>query len=188
MFKCLRCIYLESSHRKFFLAGLEALRHEHENILSKSSKRNRSKTLTSCWEAYHLKDNFRIWNVNRRHMSDEKNLMTFHYTGCLIRIQIMMYYNPYITGQYNPLYTLNNQCFFIAHNDFFSGLPYFHAWSLLKVTCVHANFMQFVEEDSQVHPIYSNLSLMGTLRIRSTPPEDPRFVLMVEKFGGNPCS
>ena len=56
----------------------------------------------------------------------------------------MMYYNPYISGQYNPLYTLNNQCFFIAHNDFFSGLPYKTLEVLLKVTCVHANFMQLL--------------------------------------------
>ena len=27
----------------------------------------------------------------------------------------MVYYNPYITGQYNPLYTLTYQGFFIAH-------------------------------------------------------------------------
>ena len=39
---------------------------------------------------------------------------TFHYTGCLIGILIMVYYNPYIIGQYNPLYNLNNQGFFTA--------------------------------------------------------------------------
>ena len=27
----------------------------------------------------------------------------------------MVYYNPYTTGYYNPLYNLNNQVFFIAH-------------------------------------------------------------------------
>ena len=27
----------------------------------------------------------------------------------------MVYYNPDITGQYNPLYTLTNQGFFIVH-------------------------------------------------------------------------
>ena len=36
--------------------------------------------------------------------------LTFHYTACLIGI--LMYCNPYTTGQYNPLYTLNNQGFF----------------------------------------------------------------------------
>ena len=38
-------------------------------------------------------------------------LFTFH-TGCLIGVLIMTYYNPHITGWYNPLYTLNNQGFF----------------------------------------------------------------------------
>ena len=28
---------------------------------------------------------------------------------------MMVYHNPYIPGQYNPLYTVNNQVFFIAH-------------------------------------------------------------------------
>ena len=37
------------------------------------------------------------------------------YTGWLIDILIMVYYNPYITGWYNPLYNLTNQVFFIAH-------------------------------------------------------------------------
>ena len=41
-----------------------------------------------------------------------KKTPTFHCTGWLIGILIMLYYNPYITGQYNPLYTLNNQGFF----------------------------------------------------------------------------
>ena len=47
-------------------------------------------------------------------MSHEKKLITFHYTGCLIRILTMAYYNPSIIGYYNPLYNLNNQGFFIA--------------------------------------------------------------------------
>ena len=29
-------------------------------------------------------------------------------TGCLTGILIVAYYNPHITGRYNPLYTLNN--------------------------------------------------------------------------------
>ena len=33
-------------------------------------------------------------------------------TGWLIGILIMVYYNPHITGQYNPLYNLTNQGFF----------------------------------------------------------------------------
>ena len=35
----------------------------------------------------------------------KKNLTTVHSTGWLIGILIMAYYNPYITGQYNPLHT-----------------------------------------------------------------------------------
>ena len=51
----------------------------------------------------------RIWPIEPR-----KNPPTFHYTGWLIGILIMVYKNPYIAGQYNPLYTLSNQGFFIA--------------------------------------------------------------------------
>ena len=36
--------------------------------------------------------------------------MIFNSTG-LIGIRIMVYYNSQITGQYNPLYTLNNPGF-----------------------------------------------------------------------------
>ena len=32
------------------------------------------------------------------HVSNVQNLMTFHYTGSLIRSLIMVYYNPHITG------------------------------------------------------------------------------------------
>ena len=45
-------------------------------------------------------------------MSHEKNLVTFHYTGWLIGILIMVHYNPYITGSYNPLYNQTNQILF----------------------------------------------------------------------------
>ena len=45
-------------------------------------------------------------------VSHEKNPPTFHYTGWLIGILIMAYYNPYITGSYNPLYNPTNQGFF----------------------------------------------------------------------------
>ena len=34
---------------------------------------------------------------------------TFHYTGCLIGFFLRVYYNPHITGQYNPLYNPTNQ-------------------------------------------------------------------------------
>ena len=39
------------------------------------------------------------------------------YTGWFIGILIMGYYNAYITGEYNPLYTLSNHFFFIAQVD-----------------------------------------------------------------------
>ena len=32
----------------------------------------------------------------KRHLSHEKKPLTFHYTGCLIGILIMVYYNPHI--------------------------------------------------------------------------------------------
>ena len=40
-----------------------------------------------------------------------KTLLTFHYTGWLIGILITAYYNPNITGWYNPLFTANNEGF-----------------------------------------------------------------------------
>ena len=58
-------------------------------------------------------------------MSHEKNPPTFHYTGWLIGILIMVYYNPYIPGQYNLLYTLNNQGFFhCSHGPSGIGVPH----------------------------------------------------------------
>ena len=41
-----------------------------------------------------------------------KNPPTFYYTGWLIGILIVVYYIPYLTGQYNPLYNPTNQGFF----------------------------------------------------------------------------
>ena len=49
-----------------------------------------------------------FWWLNLNHLSNEKTPLTFHYTGCLMRIFVMVYHNPDITRQYNPLYTLNN--------------------------------------------------------------------------------
>ena len=34
--------------------------------------------------------------------------MAFHYTHCLMGILILAYYNPYLTGWYNPQCTLKN--------------------------------------------------------------------------------
>ena len=45
----------------------------------------------------------------------KKKTLTFHYPGCLPGILIMVYYNPHITGQYNPLYTPNNQGFYLLN-------------------------------------------------------------------------
>ena len=59
-----------------------------------------------CWR-------FAKKGKNKRHETNP--WMTFHYTDCLLGILIMVYFNPHITGQYNPLYTLNNQSFSIAH-------------------------------------------------------------------------
>ena len=36
--------------------------------------------------------------TSKEHLSHEKKPPTFHYTGWLIEILIMVYYNPYITG------------------------------------------------------------------------------------------
>ena len=58
------------------------------------------------------------------YMSHEKNPPTFHYTGWLIGILIMVYYNPYITGQYNPLYNLTNQGLFHCSYGIY-GFRYF---------------------------------------------------------------
>ena len=52
-----------------------------------------------------------------KYLSHEKNPPTFHYTGWLIGILIMVYYNPYITGQYNPLYNPANQGFFRGSSE-----------------------------------------------------------------------
>ncbi len=38
------------------------------------------------------------WMFERTHLSHEKNPLTFHYTGCLIGILIMVYCNPHIIG------------------------------------------------------------------------------------------
>ena len=49
----------------------------------------------------------------------------------------MVYYNPYITGEYNPLYALNNQFFFMAQMNFTrepgEGALLVHKMSLLSM-------------------------------------------------------
>ncbi len=58
-----------------------------------------------------------------------KTLMTSHYTDWFIGIVRMTWYNPYITGQFHPLYTLNSQGFGYfpttppkVSNEVFSGI------------------------------------------------------------------
>ena len=60
------------------------------------------------------------WDENHQHLettiwATKNTLTTFHYTGCLIGILFSVFYNAYITGEYNALYTPTNQVFFIAH-------------------------------------------------------------------------
>jgi len=56
---------------------------------------------------------------SKRNLSHEKTPSYFPLNpGCLIGILIMAYQkNLYITGPYNPLYTLTNPFLFIAHLD-----------------------------------------------------------------------
>ena len=45
--------------------------------------------------------NLRIWwsdVITKNDMSHEKNPLTFHYTGCLMGLLIVAYYNPHIMG------------------------------------------------------------------------------------------
>ena len=56
-----------------------------------------------------------------RHWSEQRKKpgLTFHYTGCLIGILIMVYYNaPYHWVVCHPLYNLNNQGFFQCSSGF----------------------------------------------------------------------
>ena len=50
-----------------------------------------------------------VFRLVRSQLSHEKTLITFHYTGWLIGVLIMVYYNPYITGWYNHQYNPTNQ-------------------------------------------------------------------------------
>ena len=56
------------------------------------------------------------------HMNHEQNTPTFHFTGWLIGILIMVDYNRYITGKYNPLYIIYPKqpgfflCSYVTHH------------------------------------------------------------------------
>ena len=62
----------------------------------------------------------------------KKNPPTFHYTGWLIGILILAYYNPHIVGQYNPLYQTTNQGFQHCSSGFLSWICLFDAWKKVK--------------------------------------------------------
>ena len=51
------------------------------------------------------------WYRITRNRNEKKQILSIiHHTGCLIRnLRMLFLNNPYITGYYNPLYTLNNQ-------------------------------------------------------------------------------
>ena len=60
---------------------------------------------------------------------------TFHYTGWLIGILTMVFYNPFIIGHYNPLYQTTNQGF--EHRSTVVTHPWsFHCQKLQKKGCV----------------------------------------------------
>ena len=68
----------------------------------------------------------------KREVSHEKNPYCFPCnTGWLIGILIMVYYNPYITGEYSPpLYTLNNLVFFSWLRWYYLNPPKTHAQNI----------------------------------------------------------
>lgn len=60
-----------------------------------------------CWHMFIISES----SITRRyqsHLSHEKTLLTFHCSGCFIRILILAYYNPSIPGKYTPLYNPTN--------------------------------------------------------------------------------
>ena len=61
-------------------------------------------------------------------VSNENTRTTGHYTGYLIGIPIVGYNKPYNKGEYNPIYNLNNQAFFIAQLELLKDC----SWGLLK--------------------------------------------------------
>ncbi len=64
-----------------------------------------------CWEVanHNLHHAHRSLKNASHFYAALKTLMTFHYTGWLIGILILLYYDPYITGLYNPLYKTTNR-------------------------------------------------------------------------------
>ena len=66
-------------------------------------ERKQLKATDQClvfWEVHFLHFNCQFFeNGGTIHLSHEKTLITFHYTGWFIGILIMVYYNPYIPGK-----------------------------------------------------------------------------------------
>ena len=58
----------------------------------------------TCWSESSARFHYCQLQVSH----EKKKPLTFHYTGWLIGILIMVYYNPYITGSIIPYITLNN--------------------------------------------------------------------------------
>lgn len=91
----------------------------HQHVLG---DRTITKTITTkCHFKGIVSHRIEVWHMYLHLSHEKKQLITFHYTGCYgcsIGILIIVYHNPYITGQYNRynrLYSLNNQFFFVAH-------------------------------------------------------------------------
>ena len=71
---------------RFFLASF---------VFSGKSLNNSSWQIAGRWR--NCANGFHSQN-NQKHLSHEKKPLTFHYTGCLIGILIMVQYNPHMTG------------------------------------------------------------------------------------------
>ena len=61
-------------------------------------------------------------------MSNEQNPLTLNYTGCLIGILIVVYFDPYTTGLCSPQYTRNNQGSFHFSGGGFNFKRYFYSY------------------------------------------------------------
>ena len=50
-----------------------------------------------------------VFRVQCSFQLEPRNSLAFHYSGCWIGMVVMVDYNPDVTVQHNPLYTLSNQ-------------------------------------------------------------------------------
>ena len=84
--------------------------------------------------------------------------------GCSIPILIMVYHNPHISGQYNPLYTRSNQGFFINQTGaILQILPLLFGWN----PATSPSWALVVDHFIHVYPFF-----FGTTRFSSTIPGD----------------